>query len=209
MTKISHYSTVEWAAKNRLIVKNFLQLRDRFGIGSKGNFSFKENSQDFREATNFIGNTLLTVPLRGTDGKCGERTYYAHPMHFYDAYENLRKIGSLLANYKDNFPGKGIVGEIGQERLELYKLEVRIPSELLGFNIDACKRNFEGLPDAIIFQVFDGGLAFSSSNKQLTMLASFRLFFESSNPEIHSDFIPETIYHIHEIDEYTRLIEPI
>ncbi|MFH1710199.1 MAG: hypothetical protein ABH860_03915 [bacterium] len=94
-----------------------------------------ENRKMIRETLGLMSRILMNCPLTGTDGIPGKRSYYAHPMHFGKKNANLlRKLGNCLDPAAfDPVKIKRILGNV----LEMYKLEIRPSSGLIGFNFDA------------------------------------------------------------------------
>ena len=94
-----------------------------------------ENRKLIRETLELISRVLTSCPLTGTDGLPGKRSYFACPMYFGEENANLlRELGDCInpANFD---PAK--IKRILKNRYEMYKLEIKPSSGLIGFNFDA------------------------------------------------------------------------
>src|SRR3989344_686709 len=108
-----------------ILGKNFL------GVVAPDNPDYRLVRQ---EVLGQVSMVLSLLPLVGDDGPKGVRTFNASPMYFgREEAHLLRKIGEDI--HPDIFAPADLRRLIGKKR-ELYKFEVRVPSAMLGFNLD-------------------------------------------------------------------------
>jgi hypothetical protein len=141
----------------------------------------------------FVKNEILAIlslvltqcPLDGDDGELGQRTYYAHPMSFGSRKAHfLRAIGEFMR--PEAYSPSGIRRIILDNR-RLYKLEVRVPSNLLGFSLTGFSSDKNQLQtDQLIFECYDGGQVFPGSKGELHVVAEVRFGLEQ-NPTFDID----------------------
>ena len=178
-------------------VKNWLSgLETTLGKNYRGHVD--PQSQSYQEVKRGILGIMSLVlrkcPLVGADGTPENRTYKAIPMWFgRDRVYLLREAGKHLhPDRYSPFDLKKIIGK----RDELYKLKVRVPSDLMGFNLDVCRR---GEVQGLSFKCYDGGQVFSPHGRDLRIVA--RVEFElNPNPEFYIDLWPDTASNMHNID---------
>ena len=192
--------------------QNLRQIRDKtraslvrlisvLGEGFSGVVTVAEPRYNFvkREILAMISLVLTQSPLTGTDGAPGARTYYALPMYFggEDAHL-LREVGELI--HPEEYSPAEIRETIGY-RFELYKLEVGVPSDLLGFNIDGGMAGGAAEQVQILaFECYDGGRVFPGSYDTLHRVLNVRFNLEQQ-PKFLIDLSPYPA-NLHDIDRY-------
>lgn len=158
----------------------------------------------FYSTLGILASSLLRCPMTETDGKPGERTYFAQTMDFKkNQTKSLRDLGEYLNPY--NYNPREIKNIIDWRRA-LYKLEVRFPSNIIGFSLGAYGP-LPGKPKGIWFKCFDAGNTFTSEYKtglsgtnDILQMASFQ-FNLIKEPDFKIDFIPREV-NFDDIDNY-------
>jgi hypothetical protein len=184
------------------LLPSFIRLRQAMLEKHSAYPIFQADQQEIASACAFAGQALLTLPLIGTDGPRGKRSYHATPMDFRPDTAPLHQLGNLFAA---NPPlPYSEVARLIETRTECYKFEVRVPSPLLGFNLDSSKfpstwRQDDG---ALAFEVFDGGRCFDDSTGELRQVAQFRFLISAGEPlKCRIDLIASNVS-LHDIDCY-------
>jgi hypothetical protein len=168
---------------------------------------------EVRKATlSMMSMVLSKSPLKGADGPRGLRTYDADPMFFSHGDEYLlRELGRYFAPSK--YSPANVLKIVNRRfaRYEMYKFIVRVPSDLVGINIDYnetdCRRlvmnSFEklGTKDRTIkFQCFDGGKVFDPNGGQLKLFAEVKLSLVTNR--ILIDLRSVSYETIHDVDAF-------
>lgn len=199
------------------IKDSIIRLNAMIGNNFNGSVSYHQPGYQTakKEVLNMMALVLSLCPLDGTDGQPGTRTYYAHPMDFgtSNAYL-LRSVGKYLC--PDNYSPNELKSIIGK-RSELYKFEIRLPSDLIGFSLDASfwyhNNQRDTQPSSLVFEYYDGGAAFGKErsfsvfgpgpfNDRIVQLA--RVGFELMPDPIFDIDLSPGLAHAHNIDEYGK-----
>ncbi|MBF0106927.1 MAG: hypothetical protein HQM16_16565 [Deltaproteobacteria bacterium] len=103
------------------------------GIGS----SDTNYSEYRREFFSMVSLVLLNAPVWGTDGPPEKRSYHVGSLRALRKTEGiwLRELGYWLDPTRFNIAG---IQRACAGLIELYKLEIDVPSDLVGYNLDPC-----------------------------------------------------------------------
>lgn len=184
---------------------NFIaRTRTLLGEGADGSFLIRSTGPLHKslkeEVLSMMSAVLLQCPLVGSDGAAGKRTYHAYPGDYRQAPGLLRELGKSLA--PPVFDPKKVVDLI-LDKYEAYKLEISIPSNLIGFNLDIGKEVWRGSEPirSLYFTCFDGGMVYPNSRGLLTEVGIFKMNIVPDQ-NIAGTLAQSAVINVHDIDKY-------
>lgn len=184
------------------LAAEFLTLKTELLLsGSHPKRSHSLNDEQIHKVVLYIGLMLTQVPNESSGyTRDGLRICDSIFMEFSPEPNQLRRLGRLFLR-KEGIPTRREFLDVVGSRRELYKMEVKVPSDLIGFNLDAIGCGYQTF--GVHFDVYDGGNALGRQFGWLNKVGDFEIkWLENGQMKGTGCLDDFKMNHIHDIDAY-------